>query len=323
MIRAVSFLHSGEPALAGIPLALLPALGPRLGPGPTALAQALYIYAYCAGAAHAPLPALPGANPDRDFLAALNAANAGRDHWDRGWRIIGVGPSGEAMLQKENVSHAAWPGEYWTNAAPGTAPRVGMAARLFCLAGSTDVHPGFWFAFGETPSDTVADARRVRIYWHIQPAAAAQLVNLLTHALNRFQLPFQLKCLATPVHFWRRNSLVLYLSRRHYTVAHTVLSSTYAAVATSLDPEVPAFTLGLAPGVALAEDPSGAESFGQTRCRLVAEGLYAARARGATDEDDKLAAVYEAFATAGVDPRHPYRNPGSSRDYATLDVRSL
>ena len=62
MIRAVSFLHSGEPALAGIPLALLPALGPRLGPGPTALAQALYIYAYCAGAAHAPLPALPGAN---------------------------------------------------------------------------------------------------------------------------------------------------------------------------------------------------------------------------------------------------------------------
>ena len=323
LIRAVNVRSTDDAEFAGVPVGALPALGFPPGSGLASLAQALYVYAYCAGVWTAPLPTLPGADPNPAFLVALGAANVGRARWDPGWRVAALGPGGEAVLHKDQVSHRAWPGEYWIVAPPGTAPHISAAAALSCPVGSA-AQPGFWFAFGETPADTLADARRIRIYWHIRPHAAPLLVEQLTRALNRFQLPFQLKCLAAPAHYWRRDSLaILYLSARYYALAHALLAEIHPAVAAHLAPEVPLFTRQLAPGVALAEDPGGVESFGQTRCRLVAEGLYNALARGRTSEEDRLEAVHIAFARAGIDLADPHRNSGSTADYPPLAAQSL
>lgn len=48
-------------------------------------------------------------------------------------------------------------------------------------------------------------------------------------------------------------------------------------------PPVPLFTKPLAPGLGLAEDPGDRLSFGQSRCRIAAEGLVRAHAQGVTD----------------------------------------
>jgi hypothetical protein len=80
---------------------------------------------------------------------------------------------------------------------------------------------------------------------------------------------------------------------------------------------VPLFTRELAPGLGLAEDPSGGLSFGQSRCRLVARGLWNGFTRGRTDREGRLAAVAEAFHEAGVDPAVPYLETGSPELYST------
>jgi hypothetical protein len=73
----------------------------------------------------------------------------------------------------------------------------------------------------------------------------------------------------------------------------------------------PLFALRLAPGVSLAEDPGNGESFGMHRCRLAAQGVWAAWRDGMRGADARLSAVETAFAQAGVDPARPWRGLAS------------
>jgi hypothetical protein len=77
---------------------------------------------------------------------------------------------------------------------------------------------------------------------------------------------------------------------------------------------VPALTLRLAEGVAVAHDPPGGSSFGLHRCRLIAEGLLRAHERGLRSLEDRLDAVIERFREAGVDPDRPYLSPELAQD---------
>jgi hypothetical protein len=76
------------------------------------------------------------------------------------------------------------------------------------------------------------------------------------------------------------------------------------------------FTKPLAPGLGLAEDPGGGLSFGQSRCRVVAEGLYRCQAEGAADLDARLRVVAGVMRERGLDPLRPWLEPGSADDYA-------
>jgi hypothetical protein len=54
-------------------------------------------------------------------------------------------------------------------------------------------------------------------------------------------------------------------------------------------------------------DPGGEESFGQHRCRLLADGIIRAYERNARSLDERLAAVAERFAEDGVRLDRPYQ----------------
>jgi hypothetical protein len=84
-------------------------------------------------------------------------------------------------------------------------------------------------------------------------------------------------------------------------VAALVLRRAPGAVAAP----VPAFTLALAPGVAIADDPDDGSDFGMHRCRAVAAGLLAAGP--AATAGSRLAAVRWSLSASGVDPRSPHR----------------
>ncbi|HEX4611434.1 MAG TPA: T3SS effector HopA1 family protein, partial [Urbifossiella sp.] len=113
--------------------------------------------------------------------------------------------------------------------------------------------------------------------------------------------------------YGRADAGVLYLERRHTDRLGTALADVHRTVAADLRPEVPLFTRALAPGLGVAEDPGGALSFGQHRCRLAARAAWAAFSRG---DADPAAVCAELLRAAGLDPDRPHLEPGSRDDYA-------
>src|SRR6185369_10898498 len=83
--------------------------------------------------------------------------------------------------------------------------------------------------------------------------------------------------------------------------------SIHRTLESRLRPDPPMFTRRLAPGLGLAEDPQNGMSFGQSRCRLVVQGL-----RDAYDRDEEREpAVAAAFRGLGLDPLRPWLEAGS------------
>jgi len=126
------------------------------------------------------------------------------------------------------------------------------------------------------------------------------LVSYLAHQFNRFQTPFALKTLVAPSD--RADSFVIYAPRRFGKIVAMIVRETPIP----LRADTPWFTLRLAPGIAVADDPPGNKSFGETRSRLVALGILDADECGA----DRLASVRERFIRAGLDWERPWLRPG-------------
>src|SRR5262249_40765873 len=109
---------------------------------------------------------------------------------------------------------------------------------------------------------------------------------------------------------------VLYVAKRHYRVAALLLADVYRAIGPSLKAATPLFTKTLADGLGLAEDPKTGESFGMNRCRLLAEAVCNAHARGLDTAEARLSEFTAAFGAVGLSLERPYLNRGSADAYA-------
>jgi len=128
-------------------------------------------------------------------------------------------------------------------------------------------------------------------YWNVRAEGAVPLMRAATRGLNRFQVPFRMKCLTNTAFYTRNDAAVLYVDKRFYRITARVLARVYREIARHLRPDAPLFTKPLADGLALAEEPYTGESFGMQRCRILAEGLLGAHARGSRDEASRLEEV--------------------------------
>jgi hypothetical protein len=180
---------------------------------------------------------------------------------------------------------------------------------------TTTMQPGFYFAFGETQPEELDAFSLARLYWNLRPEGAAPLMRALTRGLNRFQVPFRLKCLTNSALYRRNDSAVLYVEKRFFRVTARVLGGVYEEVSPHLRPDTPLFTKRLADGLALAEEPYTGESFGMQRCRILAEGLLSAHARGLRDDAARLEEVGRHFAAYGLSLDAPHLNPRSVDQY--------
>ncbi|WP_147332773.1 T3SS effector HopA1 family protein [Archangium gephyra] len=282
----------------------------------SALRQTLEMELYTRGYVRpsgTPVPADPMVQ--RDHGAALSAANNGRGTWESGWRIQGTDEDGMVGVIKDGITFWMAPAGLRTASGrirPGDWCRVWVAKEL------RNLMPGFYFAIGNGDERDRRDAPEplVRFYWHLTAEGAAAYMAEATSRLNALNVPFRTKVLSDPGAYVRSDAGVLYLERRLYPRVREVVLELHRAVASRLRPEVPMFTRALAPGLGLAEDPRGGMSFGQSRCRLVARGLWSGFTRGRTDREGRLAAVAEAFHEAGVDPAVPYLETGSPELYS-------
>jgi hypothetical protein len=168
---------------------------------------------------------------------------------------------------------------------------------------------------GDFGTDSAPPGPTVRFYWNLGPDGAGPFLRAAAGGLNRARLPFKIKVLDDPGQFDRCDSAVVYVPKAACREAAGLLAGVYWGVSPHLKPETPVFTKRLAPGVGLAEDPGRSESFGQHRCRLLAEGMVRSHERGTRSLDERLRIVAECFEEEGLSLTTPYLNPRSTDPY--------
>jgi len=278
----------------------------------TFLTSRLYADFYAQGWAEPPLKVAPGVGTSRELhLTRLSAANAGTGSGSDGWTLRSSdGP--RLVVERHGLSLWVTPDEM--------AEDEGGNLRLPLPNDSVRMSPGFYMALGEAGLVGAGGAPIVRLYWNLVAEGAEVLLRRATTELNRAGVPFQLKLLDSPDAYTRCDAAVLYVERADYPAVAAIVADIYPDVAGWLRTRTPAFTKVLAPGLGLAEDPGAGASFGQHRCRLVADGIIRAFERR-EPADNRLSLVAERFAEDGISLDTPFLNPGSTDGYDLPPVR--
>jgi hypothetical protein len=184
----------------------------------------------------------------------------------------------------------------------------------------TAISPGFYTAASNADLQDSEDQAIVRLYWNVTPAGAVTLIKAATTRFNAAGIPFRLKAAAARSGHIRRDSAVLYFRATDYAEVTQLIAPVYRRLAGEIQPGTPALTLEVAPGLGFAEDPGPGRSFGQDRCRLIAEALLTAAERGLATPAARLETIATRFQAAGLTLEAPYLNSGSTRSYDPLVV---
>lgn len=265
---------------------------------------------------------------DPALLESLQHANQGRGVYQHGWKVTKLTSATHLCVQKGPIT-------LWVNKETHLPPTQRQAKvneivsvrfpkeRMFFM-------PGFYLALGNEMLDHRSMV--VRFYFHIDPAIAPELVARLTNSLNRAGIPFQLKILSNPQLYTRYDCAILYINKKHYSQTRHFVGQTYSSLCNLFRPEVPLFTKSIYPGLSVAEQPVASaditrldsksdyflylsESFGEHRCKLIAEGLIKEHLSGNRSYKGKLTGIIQEFEDAQLDLEKLYLNPGSKDIY--------
>jgi hypothetical protein len=251
---------------------------------------------------------------EADLAPALAAANVGSDRWDPGWTIARINADGSVLVTREGRARTVWGGEYH-NRQPGVPPVAGATVSVYSAHDAPLLQPGFYFALGDRLGDALEELTMLRLYWHVTPDHVADLLHDLVVPLRRYHVAFKLKALTSAAFYPRPDALVLYVPQRSVALTLRIVRDVHERCSHRLGDAVPMFARRLAAGLGLAEDPGNGESFGMSRCRVAAEGLWRAFTAGERDRSAIVRIVREHVVRYGLDPDRPWLNPGSTDSY--------
>jgi hypothetical protein len=251
-----------------------------------------------------------------DWTETLSRANQSRERWEDAWEITDAMPNGHVVAKRGDIMRMFAPGEFVNLSGSGMTLTPAMPIRVYVPRASLTVQPGYYFVFGETFCDASDEFSVVRFYWNVNVEGAPTLLQLLSAELNRWRVPFRFKTGLNRAAFSRRDSAVLYTPRRYAEFTFSLISKIHQHVRSFLGDDVPLFTLRLASGLAFAEDPGTQESFGMSRCRLLAQGIWAAYQSRAQDTEARWMVVQEQFHSEGISLEQPWLNAGSANEFA-------
>jgi hypothetical protein len=271
------------------------------------LREELYASFYCPGGA---TPARWGdsqpAAADPWLRNALSSANTGHGSWDPGWTVQHCAQN-EAVIStpriRVRVPLSDCRADDGRPIGPGVAVSVRLPKELPALSA------GFFMVVGDEAFEPSSHRGLVRVYWHVTQNGAPALVRALASRLNAENVPFRLKVANHPARFDRCDAAVLYLGGDTFPGLRQMLHQVATSLAARLSRRIPALTLPLAPGVGLAESAGIGESFGMSRCGLLAQAIVAADELEIDAPAARLSAVIHHLADNGVGIDAPYREP--------------
>ncbi|MCA1733397.1 MAG: hypothetical protein LC732_07330, partial [Acidobacteria bacterium] len=272
------------------------------------LADCLYANFYCMGGPTRPLADWSALDiEDPQWLERLARANRSCECRDDGWAE--VGRDGRELIVRKNGLTLRVDARVSRQARNGLS--IVIPNEYFRLS------PGFYMAASRMPFPSRAPL--FRVYWNLSAEGAIPIVRNATEQLNEAKIPFRLKVPAHPDAFNRCDAAVLYVARRDRGPVFEFIDAIHASVRRYLNPSTPVFTKPIAPGIAVAEEPREAESFGESRCGMLASALIGCdgRARGTA----RFEWVRAAFARSGIPLHRSFLNPGSRDVYPLLSGR--
>jgi hypothetical protein len=266
---------------------------------PTERANLAYVGVYACGfAGHgdlSPFRTLNYAVMDTPFLERLARLVPGRRpvpgwtirHWDERFVYLDFGPI-RTFFPRTRFADA--------DLEPGRAVSVDIPVIL------PGVLPGFVFRQG----DRAASGQPLsRLYLNINPHQAPWVLGPLAEQLNAVQQPFEMKVLAHPRAYRRRDAAVVYVPSAELAHAIAVLRAALAAGRLRLGAGVPLLTEEILPGVGLADDPIDVAQ-GQSHGQWVSH-LFLQAAQDCADTarmPHRIAALVD---EAGRHPDRPHR----------------
>jgi hypothetical protein len=281
------------------------------------LAKALYRLLYCR-----PLQRTNGHGSDtratRIFIDALSRANSGTGSWQPGWMITSVEDDGSLAVQRPGDDLIVWARRHEFRP-DRVGLGIGCAGRLRLGKELREMLPGYYTVLGEADQrgdNTDSGNGIIRFYWHLTADAARLWIRELTRLFNGADVAFHAKVLNDPGAYIRADAGVLYVARTDLTEAMALLPDLHRAVSPLLRETTPMFTMRLTSGLAVAEDPGDGRSFGEHRCRLVAEGLARAFKADRSGPHELADSVAARFAEDGLDITRPWLNRDSREHYA-------
>jgi hypothetical protein len=279
------------------------------------ITDVLYQQFYCRKFTGAYYEQVPVTEGNAMFQEALSDANSTIERWDNDWIIEQILPTGQYVAYKNGKYKFLYPGEFITASHEGLLPKAGTRIAIHCFKESRSTQPGFYFVFSNEIHDQQDLSMLVRFYWNVKNSGAANLIKLLTQNLNKYKVPFSFKCVNNAALFTRSDAAVLYLAKHDFHISAQVLGSIYGEIEKELNNEVPLFTKKLNSGLSLAEDPATGESFGMSRCGIIAEGIKNAYQNGQVTNEKTMYEIHQSFAARGIQMTTPYLNAGSKDIY--------
>ncbi|MGZ8874016.1 MAG: T3SS effector HopA1 family protein [Halobacteriota archaeon] len=272
----------------------------------------LYTCFYCPG----------GAKPDnriyrtgtaldrRRFTHELSTANKGSGYRQSGWELVelrgdNVTVRGDRMLVSVPLS---------AHIAGFAGCHLGETVELWQPNESLAFSNGFYTAYSDwdLPWNGTEPVDLVRLYFNLAPASATLFLKEASTLLNAEKIPYRIKILSDPMSFGRCDSVVLYIPSSFGRGVMKYVAQIHAVIAEYLRFGVPAFTREITRGVGLAEDPPGHESFGMSRCRLLANAIAESYTRVELSLAEQLKQVAKTFTLNGLDLNLPYLNSANS-----------
>lgn len=258
---------------------------------PPDLEQVLYLWYLN----RTPLPAF-----DLDLGNALDAAHADATRYVGGWRAEATTPMGGVVARSGDFVRHLSRACYTVPVRPGLAAQAGDA--LLVRAAWT-WRDGFWYTRRGTWPPPGA-GWLTRTYLNVAPGDAPSAIAALTRLLAAHrQISYQLKTPLSADHGGRADAVVLYLGAPDAATLKPHLR--FAVQSLPLRPARPRFTALLAPGVGQADSSLEGESFGQSRCELVAQAWLAMPPQSRQDPAAVSQAIATAFTISGIDPTNP------------------
>jgi hypothetical protein len=259
---------------------------------------------------------------DLAFYERLHESNGGEGYFDPGWYVLRQESDGSLAVTKGGLTLHI---ERDRHLQP--AQQAAVSDSVAIRMPKNRVQNGFYMAVGNAESNRLDHSKgqsvTVRIYFNLTPEGAVAVMGSLTWWLNEKAIPFSFKVLYNPSDYGRYDSGVLYFDKSDYEVVREVLQAVYGENESHFQPEVPLFTMQLASGLGLAEEPdqkfAHQESFGMNRCQIVANGLLEAWYSEDHSPEGRVKAILQQFSLLGIGLQRAYLNASSEDIYTPLN----
>jgi HopA1 effector protein family len=251
------------------------------------------------------------------FYERLHTQNFGNGYFDPGWQVLRQEQDGLFAVQKNGLTlHVSRE----RHLQPSDQP-VGIGDKVAVHLPNNQIEQGCYIALSNVGPVEPDYNQIVNFYFNLRPKDVGLLMGSLTAALNALNIPFMFKVPYDPEDCDRPDAGVLCIYKMHCATVYPTLQTLYESLQPSFRPEVPLFTKRLAPGLALAEQPTDVitphETFGLHRFQAIAQGLIVGWRQDLSPRET-LQSVLQSFTEHHIDPRHPYLNAGSEDCYTLL-----